>query len=526
MTLGHRIARYVLLDRRLLAAAPIINEFMASNSDTLADGDGQSSDWIEIFNAGDAAVDLADWHLTDDAANLTRWTFPASLPDVTLLDPGELLVVFASGTLVGGQFSTDVPAQLGNGKSLSLDGVDDYVELSPHVGAFSSLSAGTIAAWIKTDGGGTHVVFGASDQGDGSSELRLFVEGNVLKYDIREDNSPDGQLTSPSAVNDTIWHHVAAVVDGASNAALYLDGNAVAGDTEPFFSAVTALDQMAIGRNVDSSGPQWMFDGLIDDLAVWGETLDAEKIAALANGASPADVSGIGQSIATDVAAEMHNGKPSSYLRIPFAVGDTSSFDRLRFLRWLACAAEARTFSGSNSTGCPTSPRRSVSASTYATPYSPGRNSGRGGGSPGGGVWNGSTGEPGAGRPSSGGPIGGRWGASPRASGRSLGLLVESQHDVQDLLGEVAVDGVRIEQTFAVVLFLKALEQRLERLCLTAIGAARALHARHTTHTWLSPHPPHTWRTLGREICCIQAMFLEDTADRLLHGPRAGPGAG
>ena len=37
-----------LEQRQLLAAAPIINEFMARNDGGLRDGDGRTSDWIEI----------------------------------------------------------------------------------------------------------------------------------------------------------------------------------------------------------------------------------------------------------------------------------------------------------------------------------------------------------------------------------------------------------------------------------------------------------------------------------------------
>ncbi len=36
----------------------IISEFMASNTRTLADEDGQYSDWIEVFNRGAEPVDL------------------------------------------------------------------------------------------------------------------------------------------------------------------------------------------------------------------------------------------------------------------------------------------------------------------------------------------------------------------------------------------------------------------------------------------------------------------------------------
>lgn len=71
---------------------PIITEFVASNNNSLVDEDGNSSDWIEIFNAGNADLDLNGWYLTDDANNLTQWSFP----EITL-GVGEFLVVFASG---------------------------------------------------------------------------------------------------------------------------------------------------------------------------------------------------------------------------------------------------------------------------------------------------------------------------------------------------------------------------------------------------------------------------------------------
>lgn len=69
-----------------------IAEFMASNAKTLNDEDGENSDWIELYNAGDSLVSLKDWFLTDESTNLTKWRFP----DVAL--PGKsFLVVFASG---------------------------------------------------------------------------------------------------------------------------------------------------------------------------------------------------------------------------------------------------------------------------------------------------------------------------------------------------------------------------------------------------------------------------------------------
>ncbi|MBL9166257.1 MAG: lamin tail domain-containing protein [Verrucomicrobiales bacterium] len=69
----------------------LISEFMANNSRSLADENGDFSDWIEIYNAGTTTVNLLNYCLTDNASNPAKWRFPA-----TNLPPGRFLVVFAS----------------------------------------------------------------------------------------------------------------------------------------------------------------------------------------------------------------------------------------------------------------------------------------------------------------------------------------------------------------------------------------------------------------------------------------------
>ncbi|QEG24886.1 lamin tail domain-containing protein [Mariniblastus fucicola] len=74
----------------LPGAHPLINEFSASNNSVLDDDNGNSSDWIEIFNAGEDSLDLAGYSLTDNSTNTTKFVFP-SQP----LEGGQYLVVFA-----------------------------------------------------------------------------------------------------------------------------------------------------------------------------------------------------------------------------------------------------------------------------------------------------------------------------------------------------------------------------------------------------------------------------------------------
>ncbi len=96
-TLARRVLRLALvgwlaLQPRLSAQGVIISELMASNGNTLADEDGDFPDWVELYNDSPVAVNLNGWFLTDNAANLTKWRFPA-----VTLEPRGVLVVFASG---------------------------------------------------------------------------------------------------------------------------------------------------------------------------------------------------------------------------------------------------------------------------------------------------------------------------------------------------------------------------------------------------------------------------------------------
>ncbi|NLG36948.1 MAG: hypothetical protein GX549_02940, partial [Clostridiales bacterium] len=70
----------------------IISEVMSGNSSTLQDRYKEYSDWIELYNRGSEPVSLAGYGLSDSTDRLGLWVFPD-----TVLNPGQYLVVFASG---------------------------------------------------------------------------------------------------------------------------------------------------------------------------------------------------------------------------------------------------------------------------------------------------------------------------------------------------------------------------------------------------------------------------------------------
>jgi len=80
--------------RLLLSGGVVITEFMASNGGSFLDGDGNSSDWIELYNPTGSAVSLDGWFLTDKKAPADRAKWP--FPDISI-GAGRYMLVIASG---------------------------------------------------------------------------------------------------------------------------------------------------------------------------------------------------------------------------------------------------------------------------------------------------------------------------------------------------------------------------------------------------------------------------------------------
>ena len=82
----------------LLAALPgvgrseiLINEYLPSNTQGILDEDGDTSDWIELYNTGPEEVELFNCGLTDDPDDPYKWQLPKW--DIRA---GEHLLIFAS----------------------------------------------------------------------------------------------------------------------------------------------------------------------------------------------------------------------------------------------------------------------------------------------------------------------------------------------------------------------------------------------------------------------------------------------
>jgi hypothetical protein len=181
--------------RQLLAADPIISEFMANNEDTLLDGFGNASDWIEIYNPSNAAVDLTGWHLTDNAADLDKYTFPAKS-----LAPGGYLTVFASGLA-----TTDPQGNLHTNFSLDNDG--EYLALVKPNGTTITSEYGPLGTDFPSLG--EDISYGRSQQTTTTTLVDVGATASVLAPTAGNGGSALGTSWTGAAgnepFNDAAW---------------------------------------------------------------------------------------------------------------------------------------------------------------------------------------------------------------------------------------------------------------------------------------------------------------------------------
>lgn len=69
-----------------------ISELLADNETGIEDEDGTRQDWLELYNAGDGAVNLDGWWLTDKVGNKTQWRVPG-----VIVPANGTVLIWASG---------------------------------------------------------------------------------------------------------------------------------------------------------------------------------------------------------------------------------------------------------------------------------------------------------------------------------------------------------------------------------------------------------------------------------------------
>ena len=177
------------------------------------------------------------------------------------------------------------------GQAISLDGIDDYVEITGYKGinAVDGVQQEfSIANWFRitaTSGDHEMVTWGTNV---GTQRLTWRVHEGRLRTE-----HGSGNLRGNTYVNDGQWHHGALVVtEGASlrvpATRLYVDGveDTVFSGSDNAYN-LTADADVCIGCRADNKSR--FFPGSIDDVRIYERVLTEEEIAWLSGRTKPFD---------------------------------------------------------------------------------------------------------------------------------------------------------------------------------------------------------------------------------------------
>jgi hypothetical protein len=242
--------------------------------------------------------------------------------------PNDLSGNNNNATLAGAAtYSTEVPSQIGAGKSLSLGGAaGTYAVVNPMNVSERAMS---VSFWFQgaSSGRGLFTV-AQGNLGGLANDRSLFLSGTNIAAQLKP--GPTSETIGSTGKNyaDNAWHHLAYTFEqGASAQRIYIDGVQVAFGTQSS-SINSAQDRIYVGFAPQGLSDYW--NGRIDDVAVFAGLLTPSQVTALSNGASPLELTSYAADIVTNVAGSMSGVNSTSYLRIPFTITDLSAYDDLK----------------------------------------------------------------------------------------------------------------------------------------------------------------------------------------------------
>jgi hypothetical protein len=162
--------------------------------------------------------------------------------------------------------------------ALHFDGIDDHV-LTTFQGPTGN-QARTVEAWIRTsanadpnNGGTQKVILDWGNMATGSRFTFNLLFFNGLRIEVQGSG-----LNSTRALNDGLWHHVAAVYDptlSTQKFKLYVDGLLDTAGNLPTTVNTSSINALRLGRRLDGIHH---FEGEMDEVRCWNVALSAADI--------------------------------------------------------------------------------------------------------------------------------------------------------------------------------------------------------------------------------------------------------
>ena len=175
--------------------------------------------------------------------------------------------------------ATYAPGQFG--QALSLDGINDYAN-RPNSAPLTSDGNFTISLWAyQNDPSPVQQRYLGWGIAGGRAFMGPYAAGTgAITAGIGSSTTITFTDASATPLQNT-WQHWAFVRSGTS-ASLYLDGSLVQSLTVAIDGGtISSANELHIGRQYGAFAEY--FDGLLDDVAIWDEALDAEQILNVVN---------------------------------------------------------------------------------------------------------------------------------------------------------------------------------------------------------------------------------------------------
>tara|TARA_Y100000114_G_scaffold155577_1_gene180129 strand:+ start:5000 stop:7909 length:2910 start_codon:yes stop_codon:yes gene_type:complete len=206
-------------------------------------------------------------------------------------------VVRSNATLQSGTaFSTNVPtpppAWNGNAYSVELDGTGNNVIDAGNITSINSASNISISGWFYASSfphNSFNSLWGGGAGTDQHSTRFWLSCNNGSEFTIYFGTSTN--FTFPYSILTETWYHVVFTLDG-STAKLYVNGSQ-AGSTVTTAPSLTSES----GNNFEFGGNPtyrpYLWDGLIDETAIFNSTLSDSDITSMYNDGTPKDISSL-----------------------------------------------------------------------------------------------------------------------------------------------------------------------------------------------------------------------------------------
>ena len=238
-----------LINSAISSQSVKINEVAASNN-SFQDEDGETKDWIELYNPMNTTISMKGWSITDDNNKPQKWVFPDKQ-----LSPAERIVLFASD-----KNRVDLPV---NFRTVLKQG-DACKYILP--------DATTDANWRSNNFNDAQWLDGITGLGYGDNDDATIVPEGTPTIFVRQ----KFQLTDPSIIDQIIFH-----LDYDDGFVAYLNGkeiarsNVLSMDTYPPFDTKAVDDREA---TLKYEGKVEKYERPNEDILVSGENVLAIQV--------------------------------------------------------------------------------------------------------------------------------------------------------------------------------------------------------------------------------------------------------